>query len=196
MYTLNFCLDESTFHGTLVTHIYELLKEREKIREDEKNWVLNEALNAKKLQSGGTFRNVIARKLDEVIIPIFAEIIALIDHNYNLDLVDPKTHDIPLTHFWLAMFRNPQVMHFSYADMSVREQVPGVGGRMAEKEFRCQLPFSWPVREAFEAQWDSAKSIAGNDVLLVCCEDNSYIHLLLPRKQNSTVIQAAVHTRL
>ena len=154
-----------------MTHIYKLLKERESIRQDEKNWVLNEALSAKKLQSGGTFRNVIARKLRDVIIPIFAEIIALIDHNYNLDLVDPKTHDTPVTQFWLAMFRNPQVMHFSYADMSVREQVPGVGARLAEEEFRCQLPFSWLVREAFEAQWDSAKSVAGNRVLLVCFED-------------------------
>ena len=161
-----------------MTHIHQLLKERESIRQDEKNWVLNEALSAKKLQSGGTFRNVIARKLDEVIIPIFAEIIALIDHNYNLDLVDPKIHNTPVTQFWLAMFRNPHVMHFSYADMSVREQVPGVGGRLAEEEFRCQLPFSWLVREAFEAQWDSAKSVAGNRVLLVCFEDK-VIHLFL-----------------
>ena len=161
-----------------MTHIHQLLKERESIRQDEKNWVLNEALSAKKLQSGGTFRNVIARKLDEVIIPIFAEIIALIDHNYNLDLVDPKINNTPVTQFWLAMFRNPHVMHFSYSDMSVREQVPGVGGRLAEEEFRCQLPFSWLVREAFEAQWDSAKSVAGDCVLLVCFEDK-VIHISL-----------------
>ena len=154
-----------------MTHIHELLKGRENIRQDEKNWVLNEALDAKKLKSGGTFRNVIARKLNDVVVPIFAEILAMIDHNYNLDLVDPKTQDTPVTQFWLAMFRNPQVMHFSYADMSVREQVPGVGGRLAEEEFRCQLPFSWLVREAFEAQWDSAKSVAGDYVLLVCFED-------------------------
>ena len=166
-----------------MTHIYELLKEREKIREDEKNWVLNEALNAKKLQSRGTFRNVITRELDEVIIPIFAEIIALIDHNYNLDLVNPKTCNTPVTQFWLAMFHNRQVMHFSYADMSVREQVPGIGGRLAEEEFRCQLPFSWLVQEAFEAQWDSAKSVAGNYVLLVCCKDK-FIHPLVTQATN------------
>ena len=165
-------IDESTFHGALVIHIHQLLKEREEIRVDEKNWVLREALSPKKLQSGGTFRNVIARKLDEVIIPIFAEIIALIDHNYNLDLVDPKSHSTPVAQFWLAMFCDPKVMQFSYAEMSVRKQVPGVGGKMAEEEFRCQLPFSWLVREAFDAQWNSAKSIAGNFVWhwYLCCE--------------------------
>ena len=143
-------------------HIHQLLEERDRVREDEKDWVLREALSAKKLQSGGTFRNVIARKLDEVIIPIFAEIIALIDRNYNLDLASPKSNSTPLTQFWLAMFRDPKVMHFSYTEMSVREQIPGIGGRMAEEEFRCQLPFSWLVQEAFEAQWDSAKSTSGN----------------------------------
>ena len=209
-------------------HIYQLLKEREKIREDEKKWVLREALSAKKLQSGGTFRNVIARKLDEVIIPIFAEIIALIDHNYNLDLVDPKSHNTPVAQFWLAMFRDPKVMQFSFAEMSVREQVPGVGGRMAEEEFRCQLPFSWLVREAFEAQWDSAKSVAGNCawytdncawytdncawytgncvwytgncawytgtiVMKISIVWSAYVHLLLPRKQDSCPVHTALY---
>ena len=152
------CLDDANFHGVLVIHLHQLLKERDRVRVDEKDWVLNEALNAKKLQSGGTFRNVIARKLNEVIIPIFSKIIALIDRNYNLDLANPNGNSTPVTQFWLAIFRDPKVMHFSYTEMSVREQVPG----MTEEEFRCRLPFSWLVREAFEAQWDSAKNTSGN----------------------------------
>ena len=121
--------------------------------------MVNEALSSKKLQSGGTFQNVIARKLDQVIVPLFAEIIAMIDHNYNLDLVDPS---VPVFQLWLAMFREGRVMQFVYTDMVVREQVPGAGGRMAEEDFRCQLPFSWLVWETFEAQLDAAKNTAGS----------------------------------
>ena len=164
IYAILCYLDGATFHGVLVIRIHRLLRERDRVREDEKDWVLNEALSAKKLQSGGTFRNVIARKLDEAIIPIFAEVIALIDRNYNLDLANPKKNGTSVTQFWLAMFRNHKVMHFSYADMSVRE-MPVMGGRMADEEFRCQLPFSWLVQEAFEVQWTSAKSTTGSSAI-------------------------------
>ena len=158
--------DDSTFHGILILHIYELLKERDRALEDERNWVVNEALSSKKLQSGGTFQNVIARKLDQVIIPLFAEIIAMIDRNYNLDLVDPS---VPVFQLWLAIFRDCRVMQFIYTEMVVRELVPGAGGRMAEEDFRCQLPFSWLVWETYEAQLDTAKSTAGDSIRSYTC---------------------------
>jgi hypothetical protein len=77
--------DPQSFHGILVLHIYRLLQERES---DLAHWVLDEALNASSLEVGGTFRNVLACKIDEVVIPIFAKIIACIDCSYNLDLID------------------------------------------------------------------------------------------------------------
>ena len=159
--------DDSTFHGILVRHIHQLLRERDRIREDDKNWVLNEALSARKLQNGGTFQNVLARKLDDVIVPIFSEIIALVDCNYNLNHLNTKEENSSLNRFWLAMFRDPSIMQLSYEDMVTtqggghREQVPGAGGRMAEEDFKCQLPFSWLVKEAVDTQWHSAKSTVG-----------------------------------
>jgi len=91
------------------------LCERDQIRKDEKNWVLNQALSTRKLQNGGTFQNVLARKLDEVLVPIFSEIIALVDRNYNLDCLDPKNEKSPLSQFWLAMFRNSDIVQLRYA---------------------------------------------------------------------------------
>ena len=145
-------------------HIHQLLTERTQVWEDDKNWVLNEALSARKLQNGGTFQNVLARKLDDVIVPIFSEIIALVDRNYNLNRLNLKEENSPLNQFWLAMFRNPAIMQLCYEDMVTkqggghREQVPGAGGRMAEEDFKCQLPFSWLVKEAVDTQWHSTKS--------------------------------------
>ncbi len=82
-------VDDQTFYGALVKQIKILLKERDEIKND-KEWVLNEALNGRHLQSGGTFQNVLTRRLDEVIIPLFAAIIAFIDQYSNLNLVNTK----------------------------------------------------------------------------------------------------------
>ena len=77
----------NTFYGALVKHIKNLLEEREKVNETFKEWVLNEALSTKKLQSGGTFQNVLTRRLDEVVVPLFADILLFVDHYSNLNLL-------------------------------------------------------------------------------------------------------------
>ena len=78
---------DDTFYGALVKHIKNLLEEREMINQTFKDWVLNEALSTKKLQSGGTFQNVLTRRLDEVIVPLFADILLFVDHYFNLNLL-------------------------------------------------------------------------------------------------------------
>ena len=65
------------------------MKERDKVQVD-KDWVLNEALSGLKLQNGGTFQNVLTRRLDEVITPIFSAILSFVDQYSNLDLINPR----------------------------------------------------------------------------------------------------------
>ena len=94
-----------------------------------------------------------------MVIPIFSEIIASIDQNFNLDLIDPKNSNPSRTLFWINMFR---IIQFNYADMlAPREQVPGIGGRKAGEDYKCELPFSWLVHEIIDSQWNNAKSTAG-----------------------------------
>ncbi len=148
----------------LINHISKVLQQRDQTWEGEKKWVIKEAMNPRSLQHGGTFRNALSRRVDEVIVPIFSEIIASIDQNYNLDLVDPKNDNFPSSEFWLSMFRESGVMQFNYTDMiTPREQVPGLGGRKAGEDYKCELPFSWLIHEAVDSQWDNAKSFAGNN---------------------------------
>ena len=162
----NMHADPSSFHGVLVMHLYKLLQEREADRPDLSEWVLSEALNASKLEVGGTFRNVLARKIDEVVIPIFSKIIACIDSNYNLDLVGHKLQDSPaISQLWLAMFREPEVLQLKYSDFVQGDKVPGIGGRKSNQDFKCQIPFFWLIKQAIDNQWDSAKSRAGNELL-------------------------------
>lgn len=156
-----FLADCTQFHGVLIDHLFKVLQERDDIRVDEKEWVVNEAMNPKCLQQGGTFRNVLSRKVDRVVIDFFSEMISIIDRNNNLDLIDPRNENTSEldVQFWLRMFRNPQIMQFNYLDMEKsREQVPGLGGRKAANDFTCQLPFSWVIFEVVNSLWDNANS--------------------------------------
>ena len=157
-------------------HLYKLLKEREEDTSDLSEWVLSEALSASKLEVGGTFRNVLARKIDEVVIPLFAKVIACIDCNYNLDLIDPKAQDSARSRFWLAMFGEPKVLQLKYSETAQGDTVPGVGGRKSNQDFKCQMPFFWLIRDTVDSQWDIAKSGAGN--YWIYCDHNTLIKII------------------
>ena len=153
--------DESLFYAGLVKLIHSILKEREEVMGEETGWVLNEAMSRKKLQSGGTFRNVLTRKLDEVIIPIFAEVLVSVDRYSNLDLVR-KNSPPHIRQLWLSAF--PVLCKFSYADMTTQggDGLAGMGQRRSiGGEFRCQFPFFWLVKETVDSHWDNAISVTG-----------------------------------
>ncbi len=110
----------------------------------EREWVLDEAMSGRKLQNGGTFRNVLARRIDEVITPYFAETIAHADQNCNLDLLDPKDLDSPVSRLWLNIFKftGGRIDFSSLAE----------GKTTIKTDFHCRFPFSWFVMDMVEAQ--------------------------------------------
>ncbi len=140
-----------------------MLEQHVKIYPKESKWVVNEALSAKSLHQGGTFRNVLSRKIDKVVIPIFSEIIAAIDQNCNLNLIDPKNEASPLSRLWLQLFHDTNIVNFDYNNMiTAKDQLIGLGGKRARVDFVCSFPFSWLIHDAVRSQWDNAKSSAGN----------------------------------
>ena len=158
-------------------YIHEALKEFD---EYDDKWILDEALNSNKLYTGGTFQNVLVRKIDDIVIPIFTEIIGTIDRNFNLDLIYHQDKTSPLSRFWLAMFNyisthSNETQHLHLLHQKPRERVPGVGGRTGAVDYKCHLPFSWVIRESVNAHWDNVKSTAGmklwisNHIALYLC---------------------------
>ena len=128
------------------------------------NWVLNEAMNLRKLHIGGTFKNALSRKLDNVVIPLFAELIAVVDHNYNLrHLKHLSTEQTTVQEFWLRMFSDAKVLQLNYADIVGREKVPVI-----DDNFECQLPFSWLIKDAVDSHLEQAKSTCGECNLANC----------------------------
>lgn len=118
-------------------------------------------MDLRKLHIGGTFKNALARKLDEVVIPLFAEVIALVDHNYNLShLKLLRLEQSAVQEFWLRMFSNPKVLQLNYSEIIGREKVP-----VLDDNFKCQLPFSWLIKEAIDNHWELGKTTSGKHVL-------------------------------
>lgn len=148
-------------------HVHKLLQEHDEVRQDTRNWVMNEAMNAKRLQQGGTFRNALFRRVDDAVIPIFSEIIATIDQHYNLNLIDPSDQNSPLSQLWLQIFQDNRLMQFKYTDMITSKSI---GGKRPGDEFISEFPFSWVVYETVENQWNTAKGTAGK---------NNYYHKLI-----------------
>ena len=163
-----------------------MLRERENVQQD-KEWVLKEALSDRKLQIGGTFQNVLERRLDEVIVPIFAAILSFTDHYSNLDLMKPRycqdttynlihllcrqqlQDDNSLQQLWAQIFSNDKLCQFSYESFSMGkgieyqefQTVVKMHGIAAKEEFSCQFPFFWLIKEAIDSKLESAKNIAG-----------------------------------
>ena len=121
--------------------IHTALRRREERAESYgKDWVLMEAMSGRKLQNGGTFRNVLARRIDEVITPQFAKVIAHIDQYCNLDLLHAEEQNI--SKFWLDMFN----LSGEKIDFSSEPS----GKIMVNTDFGCQLPFSWIIKETID----------------------------------------------
>lgn len=183
--------DTTTFHGILVQRIAEVIKERDDIRDPRKRWVLEEAMDLKKLHTGGTFGNVLARKVDEVVVPIFAYIISAVDQNYNLDLIHLDSGFVsPISKLWLAIFCDPKVLSFRYDDIAASgDKLPGAGSRKSGQDFKCHLPFSWIIKESADALWGNAKRTAGITILYIRVENTYmlfeaiFVIIILPCRQ-------------
>ena len=155
--------DDSLFYATLVRHIHSVLRQREVVGEETK-WVIEEAMDGKRLQSGGTFRNVLSRKLDEVITPIFSEVLVRVDRYSNLDLLKRKGAPPYVQQLWLSAFACPALCSFSYTEMSVqgRDVLAGMGQRKSlGGEFSCRFPFFWLIKETVDSHWDAAIAVTG-----------------------------------
>ena len=151
---------DNRFYDSLVGHIYRVLLRRDEVVGFDKDWVLNEALDCRRLQQSGTFRNSLTRRLDEVITPIFAAVIAFCDQYSNLNLANESRDNNSISKFWLSMFSNSDVIQFNYEDIATNPKSDLGGGRVSE-DFKCQMPFFWIIKEAVDSMLSSVSNYGG-----------------------------------
>lgn len=127
-----------------------MLCEREETRSQSDDWVVNEAMDSHCLQTGGTFTNVLTRKLDEVVISCLSETIGFVDRDCNLNLLQT-----PFTNIWLSIFSSKRVAEI--LNFTGNKKV-----LIVDDNFTCKFPFFWLVKELIDSYCDSAIKDGGN----------------------------------
>ena len=163
-------IDKSSFDCRLVQFVTVVLKEMDDKNPEAKDWAFKEAL--KHSQISGTFRNALSRRLDKILLPILAKVIALIDKNFNLTIIHEHRDSIkissPIAKLWLEIFSERTLCRISYEDVftdnnvtQTKKWVPGIGASLSDHFYKCRFPFSWICREVINVQKRDSAVLAG-----------------------------------
>ncbi|XP_062447391.1 E3 ubiquitin-protein ligase RNF213 isoform X2 [Rhea pennata] len=143
-----------------------LLKKQEENSFHLKNWVLREASNLSALQEAGTFRHTLWKRVQNVITPFLALLIAIVDRHGNLELlVRPVAEWV--TNLWMFIFSDTKLLTIPY----------GVGKSSSQTEIilvqsnmmlpadagNVMVPFSWRIKEYLDDMWLEAQYIQSTE---------------------------------
>ncbi|KAM4629855.1 E3 ubiquitin-protein ligase rnf213-alpha-like [Polymixia lowei] len=137
---------QDAFVNVVRKRLHSLLEAHEEHIPYPKNWVLREASNISALQEGGTFTHTLWRKIQAVVIPLLANLVSVIDRDYNLDLLMDGEEDI--RNLWLEIFTNNEMLAVPYVRVDSDSKVFKVQSHMtAGNTMRCAMPFSWWIKD-------------------------------------------------
>ena len=117
-----------------------------------KDWVLEEALNLERLEETGSFRKALIEKLKRIVLPALANVLSFIDQYNNLDtLEDGNDHQ---KEAWIILFRNNMQYFTNNVDHA--------------NSITCEFPFSWVVYNEFcKAMTDNGKCMQFQSKLFI-----------------------------
>ncbi|XP_075580950.1 E3 ubiquitin-protein ligase rnf213-alpha-like [Pelecanus crispus] len=142
----------SHFMTILKKRICYLLQEREKHVQEPREWIFHRALSTKFILEDTSFRRALWMHLEDIVVNIFAQILAVVDANNNLDHI---SQDSPLAELWLQMFQEETFLKIKYTRQAVDAQIPVLS--MTEDpntSLCCQFPFSWVLKAYLDDVWE------------------------------------------
>ncbi|XP_068888584.1 E3 ubiquitin-protein ligase RNF213 isoform X3 [Aphelocoma coerulescens] len=142
-----------------------LLKKQEENSLHPKNWVLREASNLSALQEAGTFRNTLWKRVQKVITPFLALLIAVIDRNGNLELLARPAAKC-VTDLWMFIFSDTKLLSVP-AGVGKNSPQPEIilvqNNIMVSADVGNEMPFSWRIKEYLEEMWLEARYIQNTE---------------------------------
>ncbi|KAM6032780.1 E3 ubiquitin-protein ligase RNF213-like isoform 1-T1 [Theristicus caerulescens] len=90
--------------------------------------------------------------LEDIVANIFAQILAVVDANNNLDLISQSS---PLAELWLQMFQEETFLKIKYTGKAADAKIPVLS--MTEDpntSLFCQFPFSWVLKAYLDDVWE------------------------------------------
>ncbi|KAM4890524.1 E3 ubiquitin-protein ligase RNF213 [Sylvia borin] len=142
-----------------------LLKKQEENSLHPKNWVLREASNLSALQEAGTFRHTLWKRVQKVVTPFLALLIAVMDRNGNLELL-ARPGAKWVTNLWMFIFNDTKFLSVSPAvgkNSSQPEIILVQNNMMVSADAGNEMPFSWRIKEYLEEMWLEAQYIQNTE---------------------------------
>uniref|UniRef100_A0A8C4U1I3 Ring finger protein 213 n=1 Tax=Falco tinnunculus TaxID=100819 RepID=A0A8C4U1I3_FALTI len=154
------CCFLASFLKIIKARLSNLLKKQEENSLHPKNWVLREASNLSALQEAGTFRHTLWKRIQNVITPFLALLIAVIDRNGNLELlVRPAAAWV--TNLWMFIFSDTKLLTVPYK--SSRRIILVQNNMMVSADAGNEMPFSWRIKEYLDEMWLEAQYIQNTE---------------------------------
>ncbi|XP_038013112.1 E3 ubiquitin-protein ligase RNF213 isoform X2 [Motacilla alba alba] len=142
-----------------------LLKKQEENSLHPKNWVLREASNLSALQEAGTFRHTLWKRVQKVVTPFLALLVAVIDRNGNLELL-ARPGASWVTKLWMFIFSDSKFLSVP-PGMGKNSPQPEVivvqNNMMVSADAGNEMPFSWRIKEYLEEMWLEAQYIQNTE---------------------------------
>ncbi|XP_072339649.1 E3 ubiquitin-protein ligase rnf213-alpha-like isoform X3 [Scyliorhinus torazame] len=156
---------EARFLRTVMERLILQLQEQEEISVNPKEWMCNEAKKVAALQEGGTFRHTLWKCIQKTVTPNLAQMISILDRDYNLNLlVDTKVND-EIKQLWLNIFNDVQILRVSHQAGSSRPKTEEitVDHKLSKESVHitCSAPFSWLIKEYIDQFWVEFQFLEG-----------------------------------
>ncbi|KAM6032909.1 E3 ubiquitin-protein ligase rnf213-alpha-like isoform 2-T2 [Chlamydotis macqueenii] len=142
----------SQFMTILKKRICNLLQEREKPIQEPRGWIFRRALSTEFILEDTSFRQALWMHLEDIVANVFAQILAVVDANNNLDHISQGS---PLTELWLQMFQEETFLKIKYTRKATDAKISVLS--MTEDpniSLFCQFPFSWVLKDYLDDIWE------------------------------------------
>ncbi|CAK6438595.1 unnamed protein product [Pipistrellus nathusii] len=142
-----------------------LLRQEESCVLGRKDWVAQEASNPDALQEAGTFRHTLWKRVQGVVTPLLASMVAIIDRDSNLELLATPNTRAWVRELWMFIFNDINLLSIPLVTNDARSNsdrahilVQSYAQRPGEA---CSaVPFSWRIRDYVEELWVQAQYIS------------------------------------
>ncbi|KAK7465937.1 hypothetical protein BaRGS_00037515, partial [Batillaria attramentaria] len=147
--------DKNQFFTGLWRLLTSVLEEKEAGRDEPMNWLAKDAAQPDWIRRAGTFRRAWMQCIERHLIPILAGVVAYLDTNHNLDLLQQDELPPWVSNLWLRILNDESLVNFRYSDMlsgnhtELKEFVCG-STFVAKNACASMLPFSWVIVEVIE----------------------------------------------
>ncbi|CAM4568990.1 unnamed protein product [Lepidochelys olivacea] len=145
------------FMVILKRRICNLLQEREKLSKEPREWIFCRALSSEFILEGTSFRHAVWNHLEDIVANMFAQILAIIDANNNLDHISQET---PFSDLWLQMFKDESFLKIKYTSKAPDAKISVLSmSEDSSLSMLCCFPFSWVLKARLDKIWETVHRV-------------------------------------